>query len=253
MARTKSKALSKPVTGQSLATIDSELTKEAADLKARIGQPGGKAFKIKPTGDFIGPDGNNYGPEIQVVVLDFISKNMFYPHMFDANSPTPPDCFAVGKDIEAMVPVDQSPHKQNKDCKTCSLNVFGSGKNGKSKACKNTREIAFLLADEESLSDDKASVYTLSIPPTSIKAFDGAAGSIARSLGGPPIKAVITLVGKNVGTYATISFVDPVPNPNYAQHAGRRVEANELLNRLPDFTQRAPAPKAPRAPVRGRR
>jgi hypothetical protein len=230
-----------------LATIDQELSQEVAALKQQIGQPGGRAIKIKNTG-FISPEGMDLGNEIQIVVLDFISKNMFYDRPYDPQSPSPPACYAQGRVIDEMASDPESPVPQADKCKTCPLNQFGSGNNGKSKACKNTRELAVLLVDPENpdaLLDPAAPIYTLSVPPTGLRAFDGAVASIARSLAGPPLKAILTATVKDAGTYGLLSFVDPVPNPHYAQHVQRRKESVELLERKPDFSQYA-QPKAVR-------
>lgn len=234
----KSKALTAAVGGGALATIDQELSQQVANLKQQIGQPGGRAIKIKNTG-FISPEGMDLGSEIQIIVVDFVSKNWFYDRPYDPQNPVPPACFAMGRVIDEMAPDAESPLPQADKCKTCPLNQFGSGNNGKSKACKNTRELAVLLVDPEnpeSVTDPSTPIYTLSVPPTGLRAFDGAVASIARSLAGPPVKAILTAVTKDAGTYGLLSFVDPVPNPNYAAHWQRRAEAIELLERKPDFS-----------------
>lgn len=245
--------------GRALATVDQELSQEVATLKQQIGQPGGRAIKIKNTG-FVSPEGMDLGTEIQIVVLDFTSKNMFYDRPYDPNNPAPPACFAQGKVLDDMKPEPDCPAIQADACKVCPLNQFGTGTNGKSKACKNTRELAVLLIDpenDESLTDPSAPVYTLSVPPTGLRAFDGAVAAIARSLAGPPIKAILTATVKDAGTYGLLSFVDPVPNPHYAMHVARRAECKDLLERKPDFSQyEAPKPvrqvrqAAPRQPAR---
>lgn len=252
MPRTK-KALTASVGGGALATIDQELSQEVANLKQQIGQPGGRAIKIKNTG-FISPEGMDLGGEIQIIVLDFVSKNMFYDRPYDPQNPTAPACFAMGRVLSSMTPDPDSPAVQADSCAVCPLNAFGSGSNGKSKACKNTRELAVLLVDPEnpdSINDPAVPIYTMSVPPTGLRAFDGAVASIARSLAGPPIKAILTATVKDAGTYGLLSFVDPVPNPNYGEHYQRRKEAAELLERRPDFTQYE-APKAARRPVPAR-
>lgn len=236
---------------RALATVDQELSQEVANLKQQIGQPGGRAIKIKNTG-FVSPEGMDLGTEIQIVVLDFVSKNLFYDRPYDPQNPIPPACFAQGKMLDLMAPDEASPVPQSDSCKTCPLNAFGSGSNGKSKACKNTRELAVLLLDpdnEDSLTDPSTPIYTLSVPPTGLRAFDGVVAAIARSLAGPPIKAILTATVKDAGTYGLLSFVDPVPNPHYAEHVSRRAECKDLLERKPDFTQYE-APKPVRTPAR---
>jgi hypothetical protein len=259
-----SKAVStavKSAPGTSLANIDAELANEVATLKNAIGQSSGNKIKVEATGDFILPDGMNLGNEIQVVVVDFATHHDYYAGPYNPQNPEPPVCYARGKDLSTMVPEDDSPEKQNDRCATCQWNQFGSGQNGKSKACKNSRMLAVLVLDPDnpdSIDAADAPLYALQLPPTAIKSFDGAVAHVARSLNGPPIKAVFTVSAKNVGTYALISFSDPVPNASYAAHAARRGEAQDILYRKPDFAayeakQAAPARRAPRRPTAGAR
>jgi len=247
-----------------LATIDQELSNEVALLKQQIGQPGGRAIKVNPTGSFTSPEGMDLGNEIQVVVVDFISKNFFYDGPYVPQTPSAPACYAANKVIADMAPDPDCPSPQAETCAKCPLNQFGSGNNGKSKACKNTRELAVLLVDQnnpDALGDPSTPLYTLSLPPTALRSFDGAAAVVARTLGGPPLKAILTVTATNAGTYALIAFSDPVANPHYADHAQRRAEAAELLARKPDFSnyaapapvRRPPARQPARAAAGGRR
>ncbi|GAC1659618.1 MAG: hypothetical protein NVS9B12_13180 [Vulcanimicrobiaceae bacterium] len=262
---TKSKAL-KPVestTGTSIATIDQQLAAEVADIKQQIGQPSGRKLTVKPTGSIVTPEGVDLGNEVQIVVLDFVSKNQFYTSPYNPNAVSPPDCYAIGRVIADMAPEKDAPAIQSETCSKCSLNQFGSGNNGKSKACKNSRELAVLVLDPEdpeAHTRPDAPIYSLSLPPTAIRSFDGAVGTIARALGGPPVKAILTLGAENAGTYALITFSHPEANPDYAAHAARRVECQDLLFRKPDYSaatqpppRRAPARQAPRAAAGGRR
>lgn len=237
MARSNaSKALKPASSGTALALVDEQLANEIANLKQSISQPSGNRIKVEPTGDFILPDGMNLGNEIQVVVVDFVSRNTFYSGPYNPQNPSPPDCYAIGKNIAEMAPEQDSPSLQGDKCATCPLNQFGSGNNGKSKACKNTRELAVRLVDPENPEyDPNAPIYTLSLPPTAIRSFDGAVAAVLRSLNGPPLKAILTVSARNKGTYAEITFTDPVPNPDYAQDFARRGEVQDVLFRKPDF------------------
>lgn len=254
MARTATKAagksIAKATSSQSLATLDNELANEVALLKQQVGQASSNRIKVEPSGAFTLPDGLDLGDEIQVVVVDFISKNTFYSGPYNPNNIQPPDCYAMGKVLADMAPENDSPAIQADKCSTCPLNQFGTGANGTSKACKNARELAVILIDPEdpgAAADPSAPLYTLSLPPSAIKSFDGAVNYVARTIQGPPLKAILTVTAKNVGTYALITFSDPVPNPDYAAHFARRAEAQPLLFRKPDFT-----PREANAPARGR-
>lgn len=254
MARA-SKAISAAPLGsaKSLTTIEQEMAADLATIKQAINAPGGNKIKTQPNGDFILPDGSNIGPEMQIVVVDFVSHNKFYDAPYNPGNPTPPACYAMGKDINAMKPEADSPQMQHGDCRTCPLNQFGSGSNGKSKACKNSRILAVLVVDPENpktMTDPAAPIYIFEMPPTSIQAFDGAVSSITRSLG-LPVKAILTATATPAGTFAKITFNDPMPNPNYALHYSRKGEVQDVLFRKPDFeaaAARAPAPRGRAAP-----
>lgn len=247
----KKTALAKATTGTSMANIDAELNNEIANLKNQIGQASGNKIRVEASGDFVLPDGANLGSEIQIVVLDFVSRNNFYTVAYNPNSPAPPDCYAIGplasagdpNGIAGMAPESDSPNIQNSDCATCPLNAFGSGAGGRSKACQNRRLVAVLLVDPdnpEAHNAADATIYTLDLSPSNIKSFDGAISYATKSMG-HYIKVILTVTAKNVGTYAAVSFVEPTPNPDYAIHAQRRAEVGDMLTRKPDFTQRAAA------------
>lgn len=257
-----------PVTSsKSMTAIDDELSKEIANIKGQIGQTAGSKIKIESSGDFLLPDGFNLGNEIQVVVLDFVSRNFYYLTPWDAVNPAPPDCYAlstlasknVENAIQNMAPEPDSPAVQSDVCHTCPQNAWGSASNNKAKACQNRRWLSVLLVDSdnpEAHNAPDAPVYTLDISPSNIKSFTGAVAAIARALNGPPIKAILTVRGNNVGTYAALSFVEPVPNPDYASHMARRAECADILMRKPDFTiqsqrtpSRQPARRKPAAPA----
>lgn len=250
------KTIAKAASNQSLATLDNELANEVALLKQQVGQASSNRIKVEPSGAFTLPDGMDLGDEIQVVVVDFISKNTFYSGPYNPNNIQPPDCYAMGKILGDMAPENDSPQVQAEKCLTCPLNQFGTGQNGTSKACKNSRELAVILIDPEdpdAAADPSAPIYSLSLPPSAIKSFDGAVNYVARTIQGPPLKAILTVTAKNVGTYALITFSDPVPNPDYAAHFARRAECQPLLFRKPDFTPReakAPARSRTAAPTR---
>lgn len=98
-----------------------------------------------------------------LVVIDDIHANLFYDGVYDPNTPTPPDCYAFGRDVVndegdvEVVGIDtwdgrtaMAPHKECKtrvhdQCEGCPLNEWASG-TGKGKACQNTRRLAAIPA-----------------------------------------------------------------------------------------------------------
>lgn len=247
-----SKAVAAFKPSKSLAAIDAEMAQDLANLKGTVGQSSGNRLSVEVKGSFTTPDGFDLGDEIQVVVLDYMSANKFYTVAYDPNNPAPPDCYAIGKVINDMAPESDSPQAQHTDCRTCPLNQFGSANNGKGKACQNRRLVAVLVVDPENPeahNEPDAPIYTLDLSPSNNKSFDGAVNAVARALNGMPVKAILTVTAKNVGTYASVTWSDPVPNPDYALHYSRKDECIDMLTRKPDFA--AHAAKAP--PARGRK
>ena len=116
-----------------------QLAKEAAEISKRIATPSGDRIRFNSNRSLITPDGGE-GEELEVVVVDFVSSNLFYDGPFDRDNPQPPGCFAIGVEPSLLVPSPNSPNKQAETCSACPNNQFGSA--GKGKACKNTRLLA---------------------------------------------------------------------------------------------------------------
>lgn len=252
MARA-SKAVATKTTSTAIALVDQELANEVAALRNQINAPSGNKFKLDPQGFFSTPEGLELGDSIQLVVVDFITRHFYYSGPYNPSNIVPPDCYAVGKDKTTLAPGEDAPTPQSSACATCPMNVFGSGNNGKSKACQNRYWLACLLVDPENPDAHNAPdapLYILDLSPSNLRGFDAAVGTIARSLNGPPIKGIVTATARNAGTYATVSFSDVVANPDYAHHMSRRAEAMEMLTRRPDFTAAAAARPSPRQPAR---
>ncbi|HRO59388.1 MAG TPA: hypothetical protein PKZ27_02930 [Rhodocyclaceae bacterium] len=255
MARA-SKALAKAKsgsTGTSLATIDAELNTEVANLKNQIGAPSGNKIKIDATGDIVLPDGQSLGNEIQVAVVNFASRNLFYASAYNPNNIVPPDCYAMGSERhDFLQPEDDSPDKQADKCGGCPLNAFGSGNGGIGKACQNRYYVAVVVVDPDNPDAAgalDAPIYLLDLSPSNLKSFEGAIRAATGALG-HWAKAQYTVSAKNAGTYAKVSWLDPEPNPYYAVHYARRAEVESILFRKPDFSQKDNTPKRGRAPAR---
>lgn len=253
MARA-SKAVATRKTNTEIALIDDQLSSEAALLKQQISAPSGNKIRIEPKGAFVLPEGLELGPEIQVAVVDFMNRNLFYSRPYNPNEIVPPDCYAIGRVINDLKPEDDAPDRQNDKCVSCPMNQFGSASNGKGKACQNRYWVAVLLIDPDNPdahNDPAAPVYLLDLSPTNRRSFEGAIGHATKMLG-HWAKATYTVTAENAGTYAAVSWTDPVPNPAYAQQLARRADAEDMLTRRPDFAAAAAAAAQPksRAPAR---
>lgn len=224
---------------QDLATIEAQLAQEAAKVSQQVGQPEARKIALDRSGNFIAPGGVNLGTEIEVAILDFCSANDYYTAAYDPNKPAPPVCFARGREIADMIPEEISPERQAENCAVCPHNQFGSRGNGK--ACKNTRNLAVILMNEFDPDEpEEATIYLISVPPTGLKSFDAAALQAARILNGPPIKGVFTIRSVSGGTYTTLQFSTPQPNPYLVEMFPLRDAAEEIIGRLPDLTHYVP-------------
>lgn len=212
----------------------------AADIKARLeamakanegktAPVGGNKIRVTQDKQFVLPDGSKTRGPLELVVLDFCSRNEFYPGAYDKNNPTPPACFAIGDIPLKLVPSDNSPEKQADTCVECPMNAFGS--RGDGKACKNTRLLAVLPPD----ADDETDIWLLQVSPTAIKAWDGYVKDVQRMFGMPPV-GVVTTVEFSDAEYAQLSFSNPVPNENVGVHLARVDEAKQLLAEEPDVS-----------------
>lgn len=147
--------------------VESDLT----DLTAGIGggfpvlSIKGKTFAVVQDGKrtiVTRPD-DDEAPANYVEVV-FIKSNpamskVYYNKGYEEGSVARPDCSSN----EGIRPDAGVPSPQSESCATCPHNVFGSGANGKGKACQDTRRLA--LAALSSLDNP----MLLRIPPGSFK------------------------------------------------------------------------------------
>ncbi len=228
-----------------MTTIEEQLAQEMAGIQGQIGLAA--TNKIK-TGDkvFTFPDGTVDPGPIQVVILDFITKNKLYEGKYDASNPQPPVCFSIGKTINDLTPSANSLEAQADSCSGCPMNEFGSDGNGK--ACKNTRVLA-VMAPDAAAGDD---VMTIEVSPTALKGFDAYVSTVARLYNKPPIAVVTEVSFDQNSTWPKLVFSDPQPNANLPVHFAKRAEAQEMLATEPDMSN-AEAPQPKRKTARRRR
>jgi len=223
--------------GSNIVNIQEMLRKQAAEMSDKIATAGGDAIRLAP-GKFTLPDGST-AASLQLVIVDFVSKNFFYEEDYDPKNIVPPACFAIGTNPRKLVASDNSPLKQSADCNSCPNNQFGS--KGKGKACKNSRVLAVLPPD----ADADTPLWTLTTSPTANTGFDTMVASIARVFNMPPVGVVVTVTMDSTSAYPVVVFSDPQPNANVAEHFARQDEARAMLNAEPDVSSfvKAPAKK----------
>lgn len=227
-----------------IATIQEALKAQAAEISERTQPATGNKIQLSNSKTFELPDGTKTDGPLELVIVDFVSKNMFYTSDYDPKEITPPACFAIGIKPTQLAPSNNSPVKQSAECSGCPMNQFGTDKRGTGKACKNTRWLAVLPPD----ADENTPIWFLSVSPTALKGFDGYVSSIARQFNMPPISVVTSVSFDQNADYAKLVFGDPQPNENLAVHFARQVEARELLMQEPDVSgyveDKPPARKA---------
>ena len=219
------------------------LRAQAEANAARVEPGGGKSIRIGQDKSFTLPDGTKTREALQLVVVDFVSRNEYYEGAYNKDEITPPACFAIHPEPKQLAPSANSPDKQCDDCASCPMNQFGSAPTGAGKACKNTRLLAVLPPD----ADDETEIWTLKVSPTAIKAFDGFVASVNRAFQLPPVGVVVTVGFSDAKDFPSLEFTDPQPNNNVAVHFGRQEEAREMLLREPDvsaFSAEKPAKPA---------
>lgn len=224
----------RPSTGMSIAAIKEQLQEEASNIQNQIGAPATQAIKIRDK-VFTMPDGTVVQDSLDIVIIDFVSRNNFYEGKWDPNNIEAPACFAIDKSANALVPSVNSPDmqvKKGQSCSECAMNQWGS--DGEGKACKNTRLLAVVLPDA-----DDVQVYTLSVPPTAIKGFDGYVGSVAKLFNLPPIGVRTTVTFHQEKTYPLPLFSNPEPNEAIEAHFAYRPDALAMLMVEPEVTTAA--------------
>lgn len=218
-----------------------QLAAEAKAIASRIGAASGDRIRFNGNQGFVTPDGSD-GSTMEVVVVDFMSANMFYDSAFDANNPQPPACFAIGPEPLMLVPSANSPDKQADVCSSCPMNAFGSA--GRGKACKNTRLLAVIpVSALEDGDADTAPIWVMSVPPSSVRTFDSYVKTLSVRHNTVPI-GVVTRVTMDKGvSFAAPQFAVARPlelDSEVGEVMARRAESRTRLMTEPDVSQYTP-------------
>lgn len=228
----------KAASGNVVSIMDT-LKAQAALMAGRTQPATGSSIRVTQDKQFLLPDGTKTPGPLQMVIVDFTTKNVFYEGAYDPKNISPPACFAIGNDIKGMAPSKSSPLPQAASCESCPMNQFGSAGDGK--ACKNTRVMAVLVPD----ADATTPMWLLATSPTANKGFDAYVNSLTRKpLEMIPVGAITTVSFDPSVTYAKLMFSDPELNPLAEVHYARMDEAKAMLGVEPDvsgFVKKPPA------------
>lgn len=210
------------------------LAKELQAQNSKINIATNDRLKFQKGGTIVAPDGSE-GQEFEVVILDFVSVNLYYDRPYQKDVIFPPACFAIGEEPSMLVPSKNAPARCADSCSSCAFNQFESALVGKGKACKNTRLVAMAPADASS---EDAPVWIASVPPTSIKSFDGYVSSLAVRHNMPPIGVVTKLYLDPASEFAAPRFqlVRALENEELEVFFGIREAAKKRLFVEPDVT-----------------
>lgn len=218
------------------ANIEQDLQERATKLAGRIQAPQGKFIKLGKDKTFIMPDGTKSDEPMNVVIVEFTNRNMYYAGKYDPKNVVPPVCFAIGQVINELVPSENSPDKQHSNCAGCPQNQFS--KDGGGKPCKNTRYLA-LMAPTAKGPDDP--ILVLSVSPTGLKSFDAYVASVSKNFRRPPVGVITEISFDETKDYQTLKFGNPRPNPNVQYHMSRIADAEAILNVEPLFQAKGDA------------
>lgn len=129
-----------------------------------------------------------------VLILGAVFDNVYYEGDYDADNPVGPVCFAIAEEEKLLAP----PESLGDDrqcmqtdpaggvCSGCWANAFGTADRGKGKACKNTRRLALLPADDLSLKGlRQVEGAMLRIPVTSVKQYSTFTNKVTKAMGIP--------------------------------------------------------------------
>ena len=153
----------------------------------------------KPQGGFISLKGGRMmyagellpGDKINAIIVDYRLDNQFYPDAYDVDKPATPKCWAIVRPYEEQKPQDDVPDedKQAPACDGCPMLEWGSDTkgSGKGKACKGSRRLHILSADDCTNEEDiKRASYATMIPPgTSLENFQKFANQVVNVLKEP--------------------------------------------------------------------
>lgn len=204
------------------AAVSQEYKDVVAGIKDKIGSGTSTAIRLTQDKHFELPNGLKSAGPLDVVIVGFTSRNVYYHQAYNPGNITPPDCFAEGDNPSAMVPSEQADMQQANNCNECPMNQFGPS--GSGKPCQNQRIIAVLPAGEPD-----ADIMTIRVSPSAIGGFDKYIAGLADKYKVPPFAVVTQVSFDSKVAYAKLQFGSPVPNPDFKQFAARADETVSLM------------------------
>jgi hypothetical protein len=165
-------------------------------------------------------------------------SKVYYINPYEEGSAAAPDCSSAKGDV----PDPGVEHPQSKSCATCPHNAWNSGKNGKGKACQDSRRVA--VATVTGMQEP----MLLRVPPTSLKPLADYASKLDKL--GYDFDAVLTRIKFDPNSPTPLLVFEPkgiLPAEVYA--AVQEAAASEAVEQIVGGTGHAPA-KAEAAPAK---
>jgi hypothetical protein len=139
----------KQSTSTALVNWEEELAKQADEAAKQEANSGSGQFFSLQGGMLVFNDQQLPNDEMVVVIVEGILENVYYTSGYDPDNPSPPTCFAFGRDEsniaphESVVALGQNPAAT---CRECPMNEWASAEKGRGKACSNRRRLAMISA-----------------------------------------------------------------------------------------------------------
>jgi len=206
-----------------------------ADL-ARLGNTGGKdAIRIMQDKKFQFPDDTQTEGPLELIIVDFVYRNEYYPGAYNRKEVVAPTCFAVSAEQIALTPSPKSPKVQvpeGETCSKCQWDKYGSSPQGEGKACKNTVFMAVLQPD----ADAETPLFVVKTSPTGIRYINQHVAKIGRQVNLPSWAIITKMYFEPNVSYPSLRFDIIGPNPIMELTMRRRDEARARLMQEPDFS-----------------
>lgn len=210
-----------------------------ADLKKRMAALVKQTQKAEaPAGGFLSTKGGRLthgdvelpGNAIQAIIAYYHKDNEYYPEKYVAGKPASPLCHAVVRPHEIITPwrklregeeVQEGMHYSQElglvsdaqqpqvvaglGCDSCTMLDWNTadGGRGRGKACRESRRLTILAADQCTTPDDvlRAPTMTMIPPPTSLDNFKRVANEITTVLDTPIFGAIVEISVKSHEKY----------------------------------------------------
>jgi len=153
------------------------------------------------------------------IILCSPIERLYYEGSFDGEKLVPPTCSAMGNMSQDLKPFEHSSQPQHPTCVGCKQDMWGSAstpdKVRKGKACRETRRIVLLVADDIEVAENTttAGAYAIRPPVTSLVNYSTYVKQVAVTLRKPlfAVKTKISLVPDNKSQFKMkFDFVEEI-------------------------------------------